>query len=300
MPLVFEALPASSCIHQTDMGVIALEGPDSAKLLQGQTTVDMKLVTPEQACYGAVCTPKGRILANFYVLQYSDNHYLLMLKKDLVEALLMHLKKYAVFFKTQLSDQSENFHVVSTLNLKNDVQIQTQYDLAIPVTDVGAGKRLTMNHTYLQSELLIQPVAELLPEPQHGNAHALLTLLSAQPLLNASHKEEILPQWINMQRNGGISFTKGCYTGQEIVARMKYRGKSKKHLALFSLSQTAPIGEPVIGENGNAIGEVFDCASFNDCHIAQVLLNVDQSEAAHATIQGKDIELIALPYELGN
>lgn len=298
--LLSETLPATSYGHSRDLGVISIQGPDSAKLLQGQTTADMKLVNEHASVFGAVCTPKGRIIANFYILQKADNAFLMVLKQDVLETLLAHLKKYAVFFKTELSDVSEQYHVSSLFALTDTLEPQAQYPLAIPTTYQEGCSQLILNNTYYQETLTVALAAEELPAAEDPAAHKVMELLAARPLLGKEHLEEILPQWINMHRNGGISFTKGCYTGQEIVARMKYRGKSKKHLALCVCEGPLKIGAELMSEEGKAIGTVFDTAPIDNRHVAQLILNVEQSEVGSATVEGYEISLIPLPYELGN
>lgn len=298
--LLSETLPATSYGHSQDLGVISIKGPDSAKLLQGQTTADVKLINDQASVFGAVCTPKGRIIANFYILQNAADAFLIVVKKDVLGTLLTHLKKYAVFFKTELFDVSEQYHVSSLFALTNTLEPQTQYELAIPTSHQDGCSQLILNNTYYQETLTVAPATEELPTAEDPAAHAVMALLAARPLLGQAHLEEILPQWINMQRNGGISFTKGCYTGQEIVARMKYRGKSKKHLALCVCEGPMKIGADVMNEEGKAIGSVFDVAQLANVNVAQLLLNVDQSEVSGATVEGYDIRLIPLPYELGN
>ncbi|MEC8483808.1 MAG: hypothetical protein VXY99_08305, partial [Pseudomonadota bacterium] len=225
--LLSETLPATSYGHSQDLGVISVQGPDSVKLLQGQTTADLKLVNEQTSVFGAVCTPKGRIIANFYILQNAADSFLVVVKRDVLETLLAHLKKYAVFFKTELADVSTQYHVSSLFALTDTLEPQTQYELAIPTSHQDGCSQLVLNNTYYQETLTVAPASEELPDAEDPAAHKVMALLAARPLLGKEHLEEILPQWINMQRNGGISFTKGCYTGQEIVARMKYRGKSK-------------------------------------------------------------------------
>ncbi|WP_425641764.1 YgfZ/GcvT domain-containing protein [Marinomonas gallaica] len=298
--LLSEILPATSYSHRSDLGVISVMGPDSAKLLQGQTTADMKLVSEQSSTFGAVCTPKGRIIANFFIVRTASESYQLVLKLDVLDTLLAHLKKYAVFFKTELNNVSEQFHVSSMFALTDNTTPQEQYELAILTTYQDGCSQLILNNTYYQETLTVAPVTEELPDAEDPAAHQVMGLLAARPLIGESLREEILPQWINMHRNGGISFTKGCYTGQEIVARMKYRGKSKKHLALAVSDNSHTIGSSVANEEDKTIGEIFDVAQIGTVTVAQLILNVDQSDIKSVVSEGKEMQLIPLPYVLGN
>lgn len=298
--LLNEYLPATSYGHSSDIGIIALTGPDSAKFLQGQSTADTNLIDEKNSVYGAVCTPKGRMITNFFALQKEANSYLILVKQDVLDTLLTHLKKYAVFFKTELIDVSAQYHVSSMFALTETFTPQEQYELTIPTTFQDNCSQLILNNTYYQQTLTVAPAEEELPDAEDEASHQIMSLLAARPLLGQTHAEEILPQWINMQRNGGISFTKGCYTGQEIVARMKYRGKSKKHLALCVCDGPLAIGAEVVNAEGKTIGSVFDCASLKGKSFAQIILNIDQSEVGDALVDGYSITLLPLPYELGN
>ncbi|MFD1381888.1 YgfZ/GcvT domain-containing protein [Rhodanobacter aciditrophus] len=296
--LLNDHLPATSYAHAKDMGVIRVTGPDSAKFLQGQVTADIHKVDTQNSSFAAVCTPKGRIIGNFFVLQSAPETYLLAIKQDVLETLLTHLKKYAVFFKTELSDASDQFTVSSMFAFSGAVSPQEQYPLLIPTSHQDDCSQLILDNSFYRQTLTLAPKAEELPDPEDPAAHHVMGLLAARPLLTKKDTEELLPQWINMQRNGGISFTKGCYTGQEIVARMKYRGKSKKHLALFAAEQPIQVGSDVLNQEGKTIGQVFDAADAGEAHVAQVILNVDQSEFSEASSDGVPMTLLPLPYTL--
>lgn len=298
--LLHEQLPATSYGHRDDMGVIRLEGPDSAKFLQGQATADMNLVDAHNSIFGAVCTPKGRIIANFFVLKLDQEAYLLVALKDVIETLLTHLKKYAVFFKTQLTDVSEQYTISAMFARTEQLTPQEQYPQAIPTSHQEGCSQLILDNTYYRQTLTIAQVQEELPDPEEESARQIMSLLAARPLLGQAQVESLLPQWINMHRNGGISFTKGCYTGQEIVARMKYRGKSKKHLALIASHAPLSAGDEVLNEEGKAIGTVFDSASLDDLHVAQILLNIDQEDVEQAQVNNTSVELLPLPYQIGS
>ncbi|MBM6551387.1 YgfZ/GcvT domain-containing protein [Marinomonas ostreistagni] len=298
--LLNESLPATSYGHRADLGVIGLTGPDSAKFLQGQATADIKLVDDQHSVFGAVCTPKGRIIANFFVLKNGTESYLLVAKQDVIDTLLTHLKKYAVFFKTSLEDVSGQYNISSMFARTEQLTPQEQYAQAIPTSHQEGCSQLTLDNTYFRQTLTIAAAQEELPDAEDESAHQVMTLLAARPLLGQAHVESILPQWINMHRNGGISFTKGCYTGQEIVARMKYRGKSKKHLALISSSAPLEVDADVVNGEGKTIGSVFASAAIDDLHVAQIMLNIDQEEVDQAFVNDQTVELLPLPYQIGS
>lgn len=296
--LLNDHLPPTSYAHSKDMGVICVTGPDSKKFLQGQLTADVYKISTDYSSFAAVCTPKGRIIANFFVLQHDENAYWLVVKQDALSTLLNHLKKYAVFFKTELNDVSDQYTVSSMFARTDNTEPQEQYPAQIPTSYQEGCSQLILDNTFYRQTLTVAPVGEELPDTEDPAAHEIMALLAARPLLSQQDSEELLPQWINMQRNGGISFTKGCYTGQEIVARMNYRGKSKKHLALACADMALQRGDDIVNSEGKTIGEVFQTSDTGAVHVAQIILNIDSNELEHATVGDAKIELLPLPYQL--
>ena len=127
---------------------------------------------------------------------------------------------------------------------------------------------------------------------------APLAILNARPLINLEQSETILPQWLNMQSTAGISFTKGCYTGQEIVARMQYKGKSKKQLALVTWQGHIDTTKDIVDEQGKSVGQVFSSTQIKDTYYAQIILNVEPNEVEQLLLDNKEIILLPLPYAL--
>ena len=279
--------------HQRQIGVLQVSGGDGKKFLQGQITCDMSKLTTSQSLYGAVCSIKGRIIANFLVIQ-QDEQILLLMSKDLLEKTLTHLKKYAVFFKVELADASEAYCVTSIQTQATSAQ-PTQLTETLPTQADNNVIRLTLSEYPVRTDWLVEPAQNASLEEQNHQYADVLNLLIARPLIRAEQSEDILPQWLNMQRTGGISFTKGCYTGQEIVARMQYRGKSKKQLALFRW-QGGPTSESNLSDK--AVGQVFAQANAGDWSVAQVILNIEPEELSAPKLGDTSVEPLALPYTL--
>ena len=140
----------------------------------------------------------------------------------------------------------------------------------------------------------------LLKQTEHQESNPILSglsLLAARPLIQLEQSENLLPQWINMQTTGGVSFTKGCYTGQEIVARMQYRGKSKKQLALATWQGDMDTQQALLDSEGKNLGQVLSVEQIGDDHIAQIILNQDITECSELFLDGAKIHLIELPYQ---
>jgi tRNA-modifying protein YgfZ len=283
-------------MKQLDIGVLRVSGLDAKKFLQGQTTCDINKLSQDSGLYGAICNIKGRIISSFYIVQNNDD-VLMVMARDLVEKTLLHLKKYAVFFKTELVDEQDNFTVYTKLAAKNIESDSNVSSNIFVTTQDNETITLTVSNEPLKVQLLIAPSNQTAIEEENPEL-AALAVLAARPLINLEQSETILPQWLNMQSTGGISFTKGCYTGQEIVARMQYKGKSKKQLTLATWQGNLDVTKNIVDEQGKNIGQIFAATHFQETNYAQVILNIDPSDAEQLLLDNKAITLLPLPYSL--
>jgi tRNA-modifying protein YgfZ len=292
-------------------GILAVRGPDANKFLQGQVTCNLNYLSDSHSSLGARCTPKGRMQSSFRILSVSDG-YLLAMASDLLEAQLTDLKKYAVFSKSKLTDESQNWlriglsggdDALRSLGLElaktTDSVARSDELLALRLSDGRAELWLPAN----QAAAIQTQLASHLPEAPL-NDWLLAQVRAGIGQVTASTRELFIPQMINLQAVGGVSFKKGCYTGQEIVARMQYLGKLKRRLyrlelhdsqvpepatALFSPSHTSSVGEVVLAARSPAGVE---------------LLAVLQDEAALngainlGSVEGNTLSVLDLPYTL--
>ena len=295
-------------------GLLAVRGVDAAKFLQGQVTCNLSYLSPQRSSLGARCTPKGRMLSSFRIIEDGDG-YLLAMAADLLEAQLADLKKYAVFSKSALSDESAQW---VRYGLSGGDEVLNAFGLELPAEADAIARheallavRLSDGRAELwapadQAEALDQRLATQLA--QKTVEHWLLAQIRAGigQVVGAT-RELFIPQMINLQAVGGVSFKKGCYTGQEIVARMQYLGKLKRRLYRLSLNQgdapaPAPATELFSPVHGSSVGEVV-LAAANDSGGVE-LLAVLTDEAANdgrvylGASDGPALELLSLPYTL--
>ncbi|NIL15408.1 folate-binding protein YgfZ [Pseudomonas sp. AN3A02] len=292
-------------------GVLAVRGSDAAKFLQGQLTCNLNYLSDTQASLGARCTQKGRMQSSFRILLQGDG-VLLAMATELLEPQLADLKKYAVFSKSKLTDESAAW---VRFGVSDADQVLASLGLELP----------TETDSVVRSDVLIAirvspGRAELwAPAAQAENLHSQLAAQLNKGELNQwllgqiragigqvmpQTRELFIPQMLNLQAVGGVSFKKGCYTGQEIVARMQYLGKLKRRLYRLSLnaSELPEPGTPLFSPTHNsAIGEVVIAARAGE---AIELLAVLQAEAAESgdvhvgTLEGPGLQLLDLPYQL--
>ncbi|MCI0993459.1 folate-binding protein YgfZ [Pseudomonas sp. ICMP22404] len=292
-------------------GVLAVRGVDAGKFLQGQLTCNLNYLSDSRASLGARCTQKGRMQSSFRILLEGDG-VLMAMATELLEPQLADLKKYAVFSKSKLTDESAAW---VRFGLENADTALTQLGLALPA-DIDSVAR----HESLIALRVSPGRVELwAPAEQADMLKTRLRATLAETDLNPwllgqiragigqvmpATRELFIPQMLNLQAVGGVSFKKGCYTGQEIVARMQYLGKLKRRLYRLQLD-ASELPEPGTAlfspAHGSAIGEVVIAAQA-ERNIE--LLAVLQAEAAEegnvhlGSLEGPILKLLDLPYEL--
>ncbi|KRP60975.1 YgfZ/GcvT domain-containing protein [Pseudomonas trivialis] len=292
-------------------GVLAVRGADAAKFLQGQLTCNLNYLSDTQASLGARCTQKGRMQSSFRIVLQGDG-VLMAMATELLEPQLADLKKYAVFSKSKLTDESAAWvrfglsnadGALSSLGLElpadTDNVARTDALIAIRVSPARAELWAPAEHAQaVRNHLAAQLDEGSLNDWLLGQIRAGIGQVMPQT------RELFIPQMLNLQAVGGVSFKKGCYTGQEIVARMQYLGKLKRRLYRLSLD-TPNAPEPGTAlfspSHGSSIGEVVIAAKAD---LAIELLAVLQAEAADngdvhlGSLEGPTLQLLDLPYQL--
>ncbi|WP_212625501.1 folate-binding protein YgfZ [Pseudomonas sp. PP3] len=292
-------------------GVLAVRGADAGKFLQGQLTCNLNYLSDTQSSLGARCTQKGRMQSSFRILLEGDG-VLLAMASELLEPQLADLKKYAVFSKSKLTDESTAWirfgidHGDVALNslgldLPADTDSVARHDglIAIRVSP----ERAELWAAADQANSIKGKLSALLAEGDL-NQWLLGQVRAGIGQVMPGTRELFIPQMLNLQAVGGVSFKKGCYTGQEIVARMQYLGKLKRRLYRVKLDASAlpePGTQLFSPSHNSAIGEVVLAANAEN-HIE--LLAVLQAEAAEGgdihvgAIDGPALHLLDLPYQL--
>lgn len=292
-------------------GVLAVHGPDAGKFLQGQLTCNLNYLNDHSSSLGARCTPKGRMQSSFRIVGAADG-YLLAMARELVEPQLADLQKYAVFSKSRLADASADW-VRFGLSDGDGPLLGLGLELAQGADSVArANDLLALRLGDGRAELwapasaaatLHARLAAQLPEAPL-NRWLLAQVRAGVGQVLGSTRERFIPQMLNLQALGAVSFKKGCYTGQEIVARMQYLGKLKRRLyrlALESDELPEPATELFSPVHSSGVGEVVLAARSDQ---GFELLAVVQEDAASdgrlylGAPQGQSLRLLDLPYTL--
>lgn len=226
---------AENCIVDLpNLGLLCVEGVDAKKFLQGQLTCNLEKISPTQTQLGAHCNPQGRIIS-FFRLFYNQERYYLQMTQTMIPLALAALKKYAVFFKVTLSDASDQF---TCIGYYGD-QLQSYFSIIPKNTDeiIQSGELLILKLagrfaifspftplSLLWKKLIVENKYVTPESWKHLDFKANIACIYPET------SEKFLPHEINLPQLNAISFDKGCYTGQEIIARMHYRGKAKNQL----------------------------------------------------------------------
>lgn len=266
------------------MGVLKIHGPDAERFLQGQLTCNLAELEKGQTLLGACCTAKGRMIANFFIFNDGEAYWLI-LPADSAEGLAAHLQKYKVFFKAELENLSETIKVFAHFNDQGQIKIP----------DEVLSASLTLADQELSQSLLNSVNCRT-------DVWRLLSIKSGLHLISADQTDQWIPQQLNWHQLNGVSFNKGCYTGQEIVARMQYLGKSKKSLQHYqgaAEGHTLLTASKLYSEAGKAIAELV--VERNDTEGQLQLLAVVNAEQAPEKLYldeslQKSVTLQNLPY----
>ena len=306
-------LPDTYLIELTDFSAISLKGEEQSKYLQGQVTCDVNNSSDENLLIGAHCDAKGKVFSVFRLINRLSAHLLLQPKASIANS-LQELKKFGVFAKVTI-EEVENLNFIALVGEQANTSLQQKFsqvpDSLSPVIQVG-----TSTLVYLAGEVpryIIIDESETITSlitnfalPTYPQAvWNLLEILHGFPILPSDNNASYVPQMLNLQAINGISFTKGCYLGQETVARMQYLGKNKR--ALFTLQaqldkplEVDDIIEKQLGDNWRKAGDILSAYQANDgsCIIQAVLTNDGEQPNMRIASSNANITNLPLPYSL--
>jgi len=237
----FEQIQSSVLVDLSHHGLLAFSGEDAQSFLQNQLTCDVRQVNEHQAQYGSYCTPKGRVLANF-VLWQNDTDWLMQLPLSLCSTMQKRLSMFILRSKVKINDYSnQRIHIGVAGNQASQciaeymqVEIADAAKLQIVQTPqttilIHATNRIELITSLENAKVLWETLSQH-AEPSGAVTWEWLGIQSGIPVITPPTQEEFLPQMINLDLIGGVSFKKGCYPGQEIVARTQYLGKLKRRM----------------------------------------------------------------------
>lgn len=284
-------------------GVLQLAGPDSRQFLQGQTTCDVNQLVERDALPGAYCTPQGRMVCDFRLIALNDTDCLLSMHRDICDNSAAVFGKYIVFSKARVCNASEDWEVFAAWGDSIAAALEDEFDEAGPMwTQVDeAGHRFECHCPAQQAGALWQRLRQCTEEAGEA-AWQLEEILAGLGHVEAETAGMFIPQMLNYQATGQISFSKGCYTGQEVVARLHYRGKVKRPMYLASAEAPAPAAATALfkPDNEQSVGNVVNAVTVEDgCRLLVVCASAAAAGQVHLGAPGGAVlNFLPLPYAL--
>lgn len=304
-----DALPELSISLLDNLGMITMIGDDKKSYLHGQVTCDVVSLEKDQSMLGAHCDAKGKVWSVFRLFHHNDG-YAMVQPKSAIEVELKEIKKYAVFSKVTIEESSDVVLGVAGENADAFISTLNADSGDVRAVEGGTAVKVASNRWLLA---LTAEAAQSLVEDSKATltTHELWTrfdIEAALPYVAADAQNEHIPQALNLQALGGISFTKGCYTGQETVARAKYRGTNKRAMYIVKGATAEALGESAIelersvGENWRSVGALLTHYQFSDNQAMGLIVlpnNLDDDTRLRLVAQPEcEWEIAALPYSL--
>jgi folate-binding protein YgfZ len=310
-----EELPSTFFVSLDDYSAISLKGDDQTSYLQGQVTCDVNSCNDNSLLIGAHCNAKGKVFSAFRLINRNSAHLLIQPKAS-INGSITELQKFGVFAKVNIAPTNE-LRFFALVGEKATSILQGSFN-KIPdsLTPVVQSKTTTLVYIsgkqarYLlidEKPVLENIIGQLTLPIYHSTLWSLLEINEGFPQLSSLYSGEYVPQMLNLQAIHGISFTKGCYLGQETVARMQYLGKNKRALYALKTNLKKPIQnddvlEKQLGENWRKAGDILTSyqADNGQCYLQAVLTSeLDNSTALRIKSQPESsITIQALPYSL--
>ncbi|MGZ8160054.1 MAG: CAF17-like 4Fe-4S cluster assembly/insertion protein YgfZ [Methylobacter sp.] len=286
----------------TYLGVLMVSGVDAAKFLQGQITCNINDITDIKSSLGAMCNPKGRVITTFLLVKNGDA-FLMILPMELLAPVKKRLQMYVLRSKVTLTDSSDELCLIGLRDesLQSDGAQEQRFATSKQDNIVVDFQNRSLVVAEADNAQAFWEEQTKLGFQAEGSAQwRYLDLLSGIPWLSAETSEEFIPQMLNLDKLGGISLTKGCYTGQEIVARTHYLGKTKRAMFLAECAVLTP-PEPntaIIDDSTGAeqsVGKVLYAQKERDaCKMLVVLQNDVDTNADDLKLKNYNQDKITL------
>jgi folate-binding protein YgfZ len=276
-------------VRLADWGVIRAAGADAATFLQSQLTQDVRGLDAERATLAGWCSAKGRLLASFVVWRPDPETVLLACSADVLPAVLRRLSMFVLRAKCKLSDASAEWPLWGVAGGASPPPWRREgARIGLPGAQ-GVARALHVGDA--------PPGLPSLDAP----AWAWLEVTSGLPRITAATVEQFVPQMINLELVGGVDFQKGCYPGQEVVARSQYRGTLKRRAFVFDVAAAAAPGQELFhsADAQQPAGMVVNAASWQGRHrvLAEVKLAALAAGSLHlGDAAGPALVRIEMPY----
>lgn len=302
-----------TCLYAvTHLDIIEAKGIDAATFLQGQLTCDINDISSSQSRFAAFCNPKGRVISPILVLRATgqDNAFYLLVPKTLTENVIQRLSMYILRADVSLTLRSDTYCLTglslpepSTLSIPlPEKHFETSHHNTLSVIRLPNHKPRYLIIGNTEASIDFWNACSNTPNTRASSAlWRYLDLSAGLPWFEADQSEQYIPQMLNIDKLGGISFNKGCYTGQEIVARTHYLGKNKREIFLAECHKPASLkaGLAVRDKNKPDLsGKVLTWQALNDKARLLLVISCELSPSDTLVLEAEPSEnLTIIPFE---
>lgn len=287
------------------LGMLSCTGDDAREFLHAQLTNDISALAPDRARYAGWCSAKGRLLANFLVVPQAQG-FLLQLSRDLAPAVAKRLSMFVLRAKVKVADASNAWAQFGLWGAGAAARLAA-LGMSVPAGDLAVAAdadAVVVRITSQQFVLLVKAAQrDRVPANSDEGAWALEEIRAGRPLVVQATQDLFVPQMVNLERLGAVDFKKGCYPGQEIVARTQYRGVLKRRMVRARVATVAAPGGELYAEDlpGQASGTVVNAAPAPEggselLAVVQISSLEDAAAIRLGAADGPRLELLPLPF----
>jgi tRNA-modifying protein YgfZ len=297
-----------SAAQLRQFGSLSCSGDDARAFLHAQLTSDIAGLAQGEARIAGWCSAKGRLLATFLVVAHGDG-FLLQVPREMAPAVAKRLSMFILRAKAKLVDASDAW-VQFGLWGDGAANRVTALGLAVPQAEMrtALGDGAIVARVGTQRFLVLAPAAQrarfaAITNGAGEEAWALEEIRAGRPQVVLATQDQFVPQMVNLERLGAVDFKKGCYPGQEIVARTQYRGVLKRRMVRARVAAVAAAGDELFADAlpGQASGAVVNAASSPEggselLGVAQISALEGAQRIRLGAADGPALELLPLPY----
>jgi folate-binding protein YgfZ len=298
----------------THLGVIKVTGEDRETFLQGQLTNDVRNINPATSQLTSYCTPKGRMLANFRIFSDNDDNWFIVIPSERLAVIFKRLCMFVLRSKVELTDVSNEVLVMGLAGdciaqaLQSPVpaaadEVSHHDSISFIRVETNEPRFMTVGNANAIMRLWQQLESV---QPANSDLWRLGDIKAAIPTVFETTQEAFIPQMTNMQLINGVSFTKGCYTGQEVVARMQYLGKLKRRMykVRFEFGGDVQPGDDIYSSNsksGQGAGKLVDAIKTDDGYYEGLaVMEISSAEEGETSLFDENGPLLSIsvpPYD---
>ncbi|MBN3860183.1 folate-binding protein [Neisseriaceae bacterium PsAf] len=259
-------------------GIIEVSGEERQEFLQSQFSNDISALKLNEACYATYNNPKGRVIANFIVCCLRDN-LLILVKKDLIPTLIKKLNLYKLRSKVNLIDRSNDYQITGCLNQALIQSVPLPLKFSIQSNDENITVPCPNGS---QFNIYIESDAQLRQVISDENDWNYFEIQQGFPWVTEKTSEKCVAQMLNQEWLGALHFKKGCYPGQEVIARSQYRGEVKRRPALLHAQSKHAIGSSLYQEQ-QEVGLILNIAKIDNKYIYLAVVKVNSKPTLHVS-----------------